>query len=302
MIKAVSVWLAICAALVTSVCAMAAEPQAQVPQRVAFPSADGKTTLTGYLYTPRTAGKERAPAVVLMHGRAGPYSTLANGVYDATTLSQRHQMWGRLWAERGVVVLLVDSFGPRGYPQGFPRFSYDTRPDAVNEVSVRPFDAYGALAYLRGRKDVAANCIGLQGWSNGGSAALVTMSPDAPGLKSEVAGFRAALVFYPACELRGHFDETSYRPYAPVRVFHGSADEEVSPKRCTALVEDSRAHGGDIEMRLYPGATHDFDDPGRKRQGVAANAAAKRDAMARALVFFGAAVEGRVEKAAGRND
>ena len=89
--------------------------------------------------------------MVLMHGRSGPYSTAAKGVYDATTLSQRHQMWGRIWAERGTVALLADSFGPRGYPQGFPRFSYDARPDAVNEVSVRPFDAYGALAFLRTR-------------------------------------------------------------------------------------------------------------------------------------------------------
>ena len=33
----------------------------------------------------------------MMHGRAGPYSSLAKEVYDATTLSQRHQFWGRLW-------------------------------------------------------------------------------------------------------------------------------------------------------------------------------------------------------------
>src|SRR5207253_11066642 len=136
-----------------------------------------------------------------------------------TTLSQRHQMWGRLWAERGYVALLADSFGPRGYPAGFGRFSYGERPAAVNEVSVRPLDAYGALAFLRARPDVIADRIGLQGWSNGGSAALATMAKNAPGISAPTPaqGFRAALAFYPACGLRGHFDNTGYLPYAQVR-------------------------------------------------------------------------------------
>ncbi len=259
---------------------------APLPERVSFPSADGKTTLTGYLYLPRNAVAARAPAVVMMHGRAGPYSSAAHGVYDAATLSQRHQMWGRMWAERGYIALLVDGFGPRGFPKGFPRFSYDARPDAVNEMSVRPLDAYGALAWLRTRADVAADRIGLQGWSNGGSAALATMVDGAPGFSSAASGFRAALVFYPACGLRGRFDGVDYRSYAPVRVFMGTADEEVSPRRCARLVEKSRAAGGDIDIRLYTGAVHGFDDPGRARQSVAANAAAKQDATQRALAFF----------------
>jgi len=269
--------------------------QAQTPERVSFPSADGKTTLIGYVFAARSKAAARVPAVVLLHGRGGPYSSLAKGVYDATTLSQRHQTWGRLWAEHGYVAVLVDSFGVRGYPAGFPRFSYDARPDAVNEVSVRPLDTYGALAWLRLRADVAADRIGLQGWSNGGSTALATMAVDAPGIASPTpaSGFRAALVFYPACGLRGRFEQSGYRPYAPVRVFHGSADEEVSPRRCASLVEKSRALGGDIDLQLYPGATHDFDDPGRSRQAVAANVAAKADATARAVAFFKAQLEGR---------
>jgi carboxymethylenebutenolidase len=98
-------------------------------------------------------------------------------------------------------------------------------------------------------------------------------------------GFRAALAFYPACRLKHRFGR-GYAPYAPVRVFHGSADEEVSSARCRRLVERSRARGGDIAIEVYPGATHDFDDPGRARRNVAANASAKADATARAERFF----------------
>jgi dienelactone hydrolase len=257
--------------------------EAAPPHRVEFPSADGRTMLVGYLWQPVRRDGRRAAAVVMMHGRAGAYSTLAEGRYDATTLSQRHRAWGELWSSQDYVALLVDGFGPRGYPGGFPRFSYDDRPPELDEVSMRPLDAYGALAYLRRRGDVDHDRIGLQGWSNGGSATLATMAMGAPGFTGR--GFRAALAFYPACRLKGAFDR-GYRPYAPVTVLQGIDDEEVSARVCASLVERSRSEGGMIAIKLYPGATHDFDDPGRRRQSVEANAAAAADAINRALLFF----------------
>jgi dienelactone hydrolase len=80
--------------------------------------------------------------------------------------------------------------------------------------------------------------------------------------------------------------EDGYRPYALIRVFTGDADEEVSPKRCATLMEKSRAQGGDIAIKLYPGVTHDFDDPSRKWQSVDGNVAAKANAMEEAPMFF----------------
>jgi dienelactone hydrolase len=271
----------------------AAQAQAEAaPERVTFLSADGTTRLIGYLFKPARLLAPRVPAVVMMHGRAGAYSSLAGGIYDASTLSKRHRRWGSLWSERGYLALLVDGFGPRGYPQGFPPFSYDQRPPEVDEVSVRPLDAYGALAYLRTRADVVADGIGLHGWSNGASATLAAMAGiGAPGgaKATPQTGFRAALAFYPGCGLKGRFD-AGYRPYAPVQVFHGSDDEEVSPRRCRALVRLARAAGGDIALRVYEDATHGFDEPSRKRRRVKANVAAAEDAIARAQQFFAKAL------------
>jgi dienelactone hydrolase len=266
-----------------------------LPERVTFLSADGRTELVGYVFRPSTMPAPRVPAVVMMHGRAGAYSSRAGGVYDASTLSRRHTLWGRLWSERGYLALLVDGFGPRGYPEGFPRFSYHRRPPEVSEVSVRPLDAYGALAYLCTRDDIVPNRIGLLGWSNGASAALAAMAgigAPGPAKPTPEAAFRAALAFYPACGLKGRFDD-GYRPYAPVRVFHGTADAETSPKRCDALVQAARVLGGDIDIRLYKEATHGFDDPSRKRRRVPANAAAAADAMAQARRFFAEALKGK---------
>jgi carboxymethylenebutenolidase len=280
--------IAASAAVLANVTGGGAEEGGALPERVSFPSADGRTMLVGYVYAPGEGSDAHRPAVVMMHGRAGAYSTLAKGRYEAATLSQRHQMWGRLWAANGYIAVLVDGFGPRGYPQGFPRFSYASRPVELDEVTIRPLDAYGALAYLRRRPDVAGDRIGLQGWSNGGSAALATLSVEAPGgaTRAPEDGFRAALVFYPACGLKGQFAAGGYRPYAPVRIFHGTGDEEVSFRHCADLVARSRMHGGDIEIRPYRGATHGFDDPGRARQRLPANADAKQDAMVRAQRFF----------------
>jgi carboxymethylenebutenolidase len=258
---------------------------AAAPERVEFPSADGKTSLVGYLFLPSVQAGARVPGVVMMHGRSGAYSIRANGVYDASTLSQRHQFWGRFWAGRGFFAVLVDGFGPRGYPQGFGRLSYESRPPELDEVTIRPLDAYGALAYLRSRGDVVPDRVGLQGWSNGGSATLAAMAPDAPAIARHdpANGFRAALALYPGCALKDRFATTGYRAYAPLRVFMGTADEEVSPGRCRQLLERA---GGDVQIRFYEGATHDFDDPGPRRQSVEANARAREDVIERAAAFF----------------
>ena len=255
------------------------------PQTVHFQSLDGKTELTGYLFLPEMK-HNRIGAVVMLHGRAGPYSSLAQGRYDATTLAKRHVFWGEVWARAGYAALLVDSFSARGYPGGFGMHSYTDRPEAVNEVTVRPLDAYGALRYLRAQPFVDPARIALQGWSNGGSAALAAMA-DVSQATSGVqkgAGFRGAVAFYPACGLHGAFD-ARYLPAAPVRIFSGDNDEEVSAAHCAKLAAASQAQGGDIAIAIYPGATHDFDDPGAKRQSVPENAIAAGEAIAAATLF-----------------
>src|ERR1051325_3646544 len=76
------------------------------------------------------------------------------------------------------------------------------------------------------------------------------------------------------------------RPPAPTLVLHGMADEEVSYKRCQELVQRSRAAGGPIDIKLYPGAAHNFDSPAQSVQKRDANAIATEDAIAVSLKFF----------------
>ena len=251
---------------------------------VHFQSEDHTTKLAGYLFEP--AGRGPHAAVIMLHGRAGPYSSLAKGVYDATTLSKRHKQWGDFWAERGYIALLVDSFGPRGYPEGFGRGSYENRPPEVSEQTVRPLDAYGALRYLRGRRDVIGDRIGVQGWSNGGMTVLATMSDASPGISQPTAetGFRAALAEYPGCGMDAV--KGPYHSYAPLLLMIASADEEVSPRICEAFAKRARKAGSDLESIVFEGAEHNFDDPGKTKQSNPANRSATEEAMTRAESFF----------------
>jgi dienelactone hydrolase len=261
---------------------------AETPATVYFASGDGHTELVGYLFSPTERGPH--PAIVMLHGRSGPYSTNVNADCtlvarsvssdcDATTLSKRHAMWGQYWAERGYVALLVDSFGPRGKAHGFGRFTHgDPDRDDVNEKTVRPLDAEGALAYLRTRNDVVAGNIFLQGWSNGGSTLLNVVYRQG----MQTTGFRAALAFYPGCG-RAALLAPTIATAVPVTMFLGSDDEEVSPDICKHVAERSRDAGSPIDVIWYDGATHDFDDPGASRQSIPGNRAARADALQRAI-------------------
>ena len=271
----------------------ATAPAAVVGERVTFTSRDeAKTELVGYLYRPSIPVEGEAPAVVLMHGRAGAYSSTAKGVYDATTLTLRHRYWANYWAQRGYYALIVDSFGARGYPEGFAAGTYSTRPDSVNEVTVRPLDAYGALRYLRSVRGVDDDRIGIMGFSNGASAVLATMADDKPGDMTRI-GFRAGIAMYPGCGLQNRFRRQGYKTYAPVAVHMGTADEEVSYETCKTLVTASAAAGSAISLSTYNGASHSFDDPGRRRQSVPANAEATRIVREEAANFFATALAPR---------
>lgn len=258
-------------------------------ERVAFASMDdAKTELSGFLFAPAEP-RPGSPAIVLMHGRAGLFSASADSVYSADTLTLRHRYWAEYWAQRGYYALLVDSFSSRGYPTGFAAGTYADRPASIDEVTIRPMDAYGALRFLRTLPNVADDRVALMGWSNGASATLATMADDKPG-DMRALGFRAAIAMYPGCGMKRRFDRDGYRSYAPVEIFIGTADEEISYELCDRLVTRSRGLGAPVEMTTYEGASHGFDDPARRRQSVPANARATEDVRRRAEAFLGRAL------------
>jgi len=284
-----SLLAALCLALLATLPALAQTAQ---PRTVNFLSADGKTNLVGYLFAP--AGRPKtAPAVVLMHGRGGVYSPRAKGNYSSVTMNQQIRDWAQLWSAQGYWALVVDSFGPRGVPGGFSAAADRSRPTTLNDVTVRPLDAYGALRYLRSSPRVRGDRIGIEGWSDGGSAVLATMSAQILPASEAGKGFRAALAFYPACGLQGRI-KMPYVPYGPVRIFMGTRDEGAATTACQKLAAASKAAGGDIAVSVFEDEPHGLDDSGRPRQAVSASAAnaASAEARRQAMALF-TAVLGR---------
>ena len=262
---------------------------------VYFRSGDGQTELVGYVFKP--AGLAPFPAIVMLHGRAGPYSSNVNAgctfvrrrersPCNADTQSMRAKMWGAFWAERGVLAIHVDSYGPRGRGHGFGRNTHgDSDRDAVNELTVRPLDAEGTLEYLHQRGDIKSNRIAIQGWSNGASTTLNVMYRQVT-RTTRSEGFKQALAFYPGCGDKAILSSKAYEAGAPTTVFLGGDDEEVNPENCRKALTGMRAglNGvkGTVDVVWYDGATHDFDDPSKSRQATPANVSAKADSTMRA--------------------
>ncbi len=182
------------------------------PDTVFFPSADGSTEIVAYLFKPQTPGPH--PAIVMLHGRGGPYSANVNqgctlvsraspSACDASGLSKRHMMWGQYWAERGYIALLPDSFGPRGKAHGFERFTHDDPDrDDVNEKTVRPLDAEGALSWLRSQRDVIAKSYlpaGLVKWRQHCAECDATAGREDFGLSRRAGALSRLRAESPAC-------------------------------------------------------------------------------------------------------
>jgi dienelactone hydrolase len=212
--------------------------------RVNFPSQDEEltggapTTVPAVLLRP--AGEGPFGAIVLLHGCGG----LFRGPRDLD--------WGLRLQTLGLVVLMPDSFGPRGVSEvctgAYPK---------VRASRERVGDAYGALAYLQALPFVRTDRVGIIGWSHGGGAVLHAMAM--PSLPSRIRGdFRVAIAFYPPC--RRLLERRDFAPRAPLTILIGEDDDWSPAAPCVSLAERDGARDT-MSVVTYPGALHDFDAP-----------------------------------------
>jgi carboxymethylenebutenolidase len=66
----------------------------------------------------------------------------------------------------------------------------------------------------------------------------------------------------------------------------GSADEEVSPKVCETFGKRAKRGGADLELIVFQGAEHNYDDPSKKKQSNPADQQATAETMRRATQLF----------------
>ena len=228
-----------------------------------FTSLDSKTEIPTTLIKPDGDGP--FPAVVIVH--------------DCSGLGPRSSGGPARWADAlvawGYVVVIPDSFTPRGFADGVCLIPGGARGDTGPYT--RAHDAYAALAALRALPYVDGRRIGLMGGSHGGSTTLATMLAPAnerdPLADAKRQGFAAAVALYPGCGARyGSWSVTRadrtgpvtgysgvYRPLAPLLILIGDKDDWTPAEPCSRMVEAGRSAGLPLELVVYPGAYHGFD-------------------------------------------
>ncbi len=190
----------------------------------------------GQLRLAQAPGKQ--PVVVLIHGSGGIGSNI--------------DMWERLFNAMGIATFAIDGFTGRGL------VSTSTDQAKLGRLNLI-LDAYGALNILAKHPRIDANNIVLMGFSRGGQATLfAAMTRLHKQWNVSGARFKAYIPFYPDCmtSYRGDTDVD-----APIREFHGAADDYNPAAPCEAYVKRLKEAGRDVTMTVYPDAHHGYDIP-----------------------------------------
>jgi carboxymethylenebutenolidase len=212
----------------------------------------GNETVSGYLALPGTPGKH--PALIVIHEWWG----LVPWVKEQADK----------FAGQGYVALAVDLY--RGKTTDQPQVARQLMSSLPPERAIR--DLQAAFAYLSSRPDVEANKIGDVGWCFGGGWAL------------RLAAQQPKLV---ACAV--NYGELPTNPktidaiHCPVLGNFGALDPGITPAKVRAFETAMRQDGKSIDVKIYPGASHAFENPNNKT-GYRPQATA--DAWARMVAFF----------------
>jgi dienelactone hydrolase len=191
----------------------------------------------GVLRLPEGAGP--VPAVVVTHGCSG------------ITGAETH--WAESLPQLGIATFVVNSFAGRGIPR------VCSGPHTISAASVLT-DVYRARDLLAAHPRIDLTRIALMGTSFGGRTALWASHPRfQQRYGSGPSGFAAYLAFYPtSCHIR--LVDEDRAGDAPIRIFHGAADEITVIGRCREYVARLRNAGKDVALFEYAGAKHWFDN------------------------------------------
>ena len=193
-------------------------------------------TLAGELRIPKP-GSDRLPAVILIHGSGGVGSNV-----DA---------WAKEINSLGIAAFILDSFSGRGIVN---TLSDQSQLDSL----AMTIDAYRALALLAQHPRIDPDRIAVMGFSKGAVPAVYSGNERFRKLYDPAkVGFAAHIGLYTPCNVQYRDDDKVTG--APIRLFHGIADDYVSIAPCRAYVERLKAAGVNVALTEYPDAYHAYD-------------------------------------------
>lgn len=217
----------------------------------------------------KPAGDGPFPAAVLMH--------TCGGLKGAPNVHMKRHAQSLLAA--GHVVLVVDSFGPRGFDDCRAR-------TPVSSTGIA--DAYAALAFLASKPFVDKARIYQVGYSWGAFMSALLASPQSAQLVGSELRFAATVANYGSC---------AFKNYAlllkdidrPVLLLMAGRDTEVPAAPCFPLLDELKTAGKPVQWHMFPDATHGWDKAGLASLGYTYDPQITQDATARLLAFLGEA-------------
>ena len=213
---------------------------------------NGNETVTGFLALPDSAGPH--PAIVVIHEWWG--------------LNDWVKEQAQKFAQQGYVVLAADVY--RGKVAADPDQAHELMRGMPQDRAVS--DLIAAFNYLASRPDVNKAKIGSVGWCMGGGLSL-QLAIHEPKLAACVVNYGAMPT--DAADIE--------KIQAPVLGNFGAEDRGIPPDSVRAFEKAMKAAGKTIDVKIYDGAGHAFENPNNK-QGFRQDAAT--DAWARMLGFF----------------
>lgn len=206
-------------------------------QQVLTDNPDGKpAVIAGELRIPKP-GTGKLPAIIIVHG--------SGGVNAATN------RWAQEINSLGVAAFIIDSFSGRGIG------STTNDQSQLNSLAML-VDAYRALGVLAQHPRIDANRIGIMGFSKGAVAAVYSSNRRFQKFYApEGVKFAIHVGLHTPCNTAYRDDDKTTG--APIRLFHGIADNWVVIGPCRDYIARLKAAGADASLTEYPDATHAYD-------------------------------------------
>jgi carboxymethylenebutenolidase len=243
-------WIAAFAGLLCVVATLLLHADPAKTETVNYKSGD--ETVSGFLALPDGGGKH--PAIVVIHEWWG----LNDQVREDT----------QKLAAQGYVALAVDLY--RGKVATTPDEAHELMRGVPDDRGIRDLEA--AFAYLAARPDVKPGKIGSVGWCMGGGWSI-KLAMSEPKLA-------ACAVNYGSLPTEA---ASIARIKAPVLGNFGADDRGITPDSVHAFDAAMKAAGKPVDVKIYDGAGHAFENPNNK-DGYRPQAAA--DAWSRMEAFF----------------
>ena len=182
-------------------------------------------------------------------------------------LQRHHQDWRDALLEVGWAVLIVDSFTPRGIKTiaGLEAVCEGARPWGFERAA----DLVASSSYLTQVPMIDSSRIALIGWSNGAWAVMDALSFGEDSRPTNLLaipsgwseGIVGTVLFYPYCGFGSRSKSYGWTVSPPTLMFLASADQNLPPEKCNAVARRLNSSGATIEVIVFDGATHWFDNP-----------------------------------------